>query len=94
MSKSEAAQDFPSREASLKGYFETIASTLKEKVRLCPQPLTLVISLVLHNKHSNAYCHFSVQEFSYCAWAIVRNEILRTLRFILDDTVLFKSSEV
>ncbi len=34
MSKSEAAQDFSSREASLKDYFKTIASTLEEKVRL------------------------------------------------------------
>ncbi|XP_016307927.1 interferon alpha-13-like [Sinocyclocheilus anshuiensis] len=63
MNKSEAAQDFPSREASLKVYFETISSTLKEK------------------------------DFSYCAWEIVRNEILHTLKFILDDTMLFKSSE-
>ncbi|XP_073689561.1 interferon phi 3 [Garra rufa] len=31
MNKSEDAQDFPSREASLKVYFETITSTLKEK---------------------------------------------------------------
>ncbi|XP_056090648.1 interferon phi 3 [Rhinichthys klamathensis goyatoka] len=31
MGKSEAAQDFPSRDASLKVYFETISSTLKEK---------------------------------------------------------------
>ncbi|XP_016426195.1 interferon alpha-13-like [Sinocyclocheilus rhinocerous] len=54
MSKSEAAQDFPSRDASLKKYFETISSALKEK------------------------------DFSYCAWEIVRNEILRTLKFILD----------
>ncbi|RXN21143.1 interferon alpha-13-like protein [Labeo rohita] len=52
--KSEAAQDFPSREASLKVYFETITSTLKEK------------------------------DFSYCAWEIVRKEILHTLKFILD----------
>ncbi|KAF4116328.1 interferon phi 3 [Onychostoma macrolepis] len=61
MNKSEAAQDFSSREASLKVYFETISSTLKDK------------------------------DFSYCAWEIVRNEILRTLKFILDDTMLFKS---
>ncbi|RXN39623.1 interferon alpha-13-like protein [Labeo rohita] len=52
--KSEAAQDFPSREASLKVYFETITSTLKEK------------------------------DFSYCAWEIVRKEILHTLKFVLD----------
>ncbi|KAK2916088.1 hypothetical protein QQF64_024513 [Cirrhinus molitorella] len=52
--KNEAAQDFPSREASLKVYFETITSTLKEK------------------------------DFSYCAWEIVRKEILRILKFILD----------
>nr|WNV33321.1 interferon beta [Osteobrama belangeri] len=54
MSKPKAAQDFPSREAALKGYFDTVSSTLKEK------------------------------DFSYCAWEIVRNEILRTLKFILD----------
>ncbi|RXN21142.1 interferon alpha-13-like protein [Labeo rohita] len=54
MNKSEAAQDFPSREASLKVYFKTITSTLKEK------------------------------DFSYCAWEIVRKEILCTLKFILD----------
>ncbi|XP_043090637.1 interferon phi 3 [Puntigrus tetrazona] len=53
-SRPEAAQDFPSREASLKGYFETLSSTLKEK------------------------------DFSFCAWEIVRNEILQTLKFILD----------
>uniref|UniRef100_A0A8C2HPJ6 Uncharacterized protein n=1 Tax=Cyprinus carpio TaxID=7962 RepID=A0A8C2HPJ6_CYPCA len=60
MNKSEAVQDFPSREASLKVYFETISSTLKEK------------------------------DYSYCAWEIVRNEILHTLKFMLDDTTLFK----
>ncbi|XP_067284958.1 interferon phi 3 [Pseudorasbora parva] len=53
MSKSEVEQDFPSRDASLKVYFEAISSTLKEK------------------------------DFSYCAWEIVRGEILRTLNFIL-----------
>ncbi|XP_059386064.1 interferon alpha-1-like [Carassius carassius] len=63
MRNSEEAQDFPSREASLRVYFETLSSTLKEK------------------------------DFSYCAWEIVRNEILRTLKFILDDTTLFKSSK-
>ncbi|XP_042570894.1 interferon phi 3 [Cyprinus carpio] len=52
-SKSEDAQDFPNREASLKVYFETLSSTLKEK------------------------------DFSYCAWEIVRKEILGTLEFIL-----------
>ncbi|NP_001104553.1 interferon phi 3 precursor [Danio rerio] len=55
MNKTEVAQDFPSREASLKVYFETISSTLKEK------------------------------NSSYCAWEIVRSEILRTLEFILKN---------
>ncbi len=63
------------------------------KGTLMTPPRTLVISLVLHNKHSNACWHLSVQDCSYCAWEIVRNEILRALKFILDNTVLFKSSE-
>nr|QHN70738.1 interferon c [Carassius gibelio] len=54
MSKSVAAQDFANREASLKVYFQTLSSTLKEK------------------------------DFSFCAWEIVRKEIVRTLKFILD----------
>nr|QPZ44522.1 interferon phi 3 [Culter alburnus] len=53
MSKSETEENFPSREASLKVYFEALSSTLKEK------------------------------DFSFCAWEIVRSEILRTLNFIL-----------
>ncbi|TRY96472.1 hypothetical protein DNTS_031526, partial [Danionella cerebrum] len=63
MDKTEAADDFQSREASLKVYFEALASTLREK------------------------------NSSFCAWEIVRREVLRILEFILkhNTDIMYKS---
>ncbi|KAL6460618.1 hypothetical protein MHYP_G00305840 [Metynnis hypsauchen] len=95
----ESLDDFLSREASLRAYFDKIATVLKEKSQHHNrQTKTLFIDLGFNVMADQCKPHVkqlglvhwcssvvALQGFQYCAWEFARKEILRALQFILKE---------
>lgn len=87
MSKRQSSlDDFQERDTALKSFFGKIGAILKDKVR------THLSKLFLFSYQYNMLClltavdNVSFQEYSICAWEVVRRQILYTLQFILQSS--------